>query len=214
MASLEQVVAYLTQHRDRYPFPVLKATLLKQGIPEELVDQAVARVTGASLPPPPPVSRQDPFPFRTPSQAEIAIRKPETGDREPVDDSPSKPPSSGELTRYQKAGRIYRVVGWLGVVALVGVAAAVALPIVAGGRAPRPGGIVLGLAITAFIGTLAWFNLYVGKAIHDHKDWARIAGIVMGVLHLPGFPVGTLVGAYVLWCLITGWEDVPAGDAG
>ena len=41
MANLQQLVAYINQYKARYPAAALKAQLLKQGIPEAEVDQAL-----------------------------------------------------------------------------------------------------------------------------------------------------------------------------
>lgn len=34
------------------------------------------------------------------------------------------------------------------------------------------------------------------------KRWARILGVVVGILNLPGVPMGTLVGAYTIFVLM------------
>lgn len=34
------------------------------------------------------------------------------------------------------------------------------------------------------------------------KRWGRILGVVVGFLNLPGFPIGTLVGAYAIFVLM------------
>src|ERR1041384_994572 len=47
--------------------------------------------------------------------------------------------------------------------------------------------------------------LVIGKAVKEHKPWGRVAGIVLGVLLLSGIPIGTIIGAYLLWCLIGKW---------
>jgi len=50
------------------------------------------------------------------------------------------------------------------------------------------------------------FYLIVGKAIKEHKEWARIVGIILSILELLAFPIGTLIGGYTLWCLKTRWN--------
>ncbi|MBI5595924.1 MAG: response regulator [Elusimicrobia bacterium] len=115
MANLQQVLAYLQQHRTRYPIATLKAGLLKQGVPEALIEQAIASLSGTSPTPPPPtqppgapaqrtpVPGQQPpapaptqppaqrppaqqFPFRTPTQIGLP------GQRLPVP-APTQPPA-------------------------------------------------------------------------------------------------------------------------
>lgn len=43
--------------------------------------------------------------------------------------------------------------------------------------------------------TLAW-------GLHERKAWARPLGLVMGVLALIRFPLGTALGIYTLWVLL------------
>ena len=48
------------------------------------------------------------------------------------------------------------------------------------------------LSIPAIIGAIGTLKL---------KNWGRILLIIVGVFNLPGFPVGTALGAYTLWVL-------------
>jgi uncharacterized membrane protein (DUF2068 family) len=43
----------------------------------------------------------------------------------------------------------------------------------------------------------------VGWGLWQLKDWARIGAIVLAVLQLPGFPLGTIVGGLTLWYLLS-----------
>jgi hypothetical protein len=43
----------------------------------------------------------------------------------------------------------------------------------------------------------------VGWALIDRRPWARIVAIVLGVLSLFHFPVGTALGIYTLWVLLS-----------
>ncbi len=36
-----------------------------------------------------------------------------------------------------------------------------------------------------------------------------MVGISFSVLSLFGFPIGTILGVYLLWCLIKGWDEKP-----
>ena len=113
-----------------------------------------------------------------------------------------------KLKGYEKAGRVIRLFGWIGLVASIAIAAAVAIPSMASGKTAQ--GLLVGGAILAIVGCFAWFQLFLGQSIKEHKDWARTVGIVLSVLQLFGFPIGTLVGGYVLWQLIKGWDEPPA----
>ena len=96
---------------------------------------------------------------------------------------------------------------WLGVLGCVGLGAAVLLPALSSGRAiPLELFAILGVAAAL---TLALF--FVAAAVMRHASWGRVAGIAYGVLSLLGFPLGTIIGAYILWHLIFGWRDGETG---
>ncbi len=109
------------------------------------------------------------------------------------------------LKGYEKAGRAFRALGYLAVLAAFGIAAAVAIPAVNSGRVV--GGTLAGVVLLLAVGSLAWFEIHVGRSIMQRRPWARTAGIVWGVLYLVSFPVGTLIGVYVLWFLTRGWDE-------
>jgi hypothetical protein len=112
---------------------------------------------------------------------------------------------SDPLMPYEKAGRVLRLLAWIQVVAFVGIVAAIAIPMFAQHKTPPPTSLLVFLFIV-----FPLLYLTVGKAIKEHKDWGRTVGIIMGILMLFGFPIGTLIGAYILWCLIKGWDQQPA----
>jgi hypothetical protein len=62
----------------------------------------------------------------------------------------------------------------------------------------------LGLAV--FMGGLPALTslpfILTGRGLLMRRPWARIAGIVLGVLSLPGVPVGTALAIYTLWVLL------------
>lgn len=45
--------------------------------------------------------------------------------------------------------------------------------------------------------------LVVGWGLWRLKSWARAGAIVLAVLQLPGFPIGTVIGALTLWYLLS-----------
>ena len=55
--------------------------------------------------------------------------------------------------------------------------------------------------------------IYLGIAVKKHKEWARIGGIAYGALLLIGFPIGTIIGAYVIWLLAAKWNEVGTNGA-
>jgi hypothetical protein len=110
---------------------------------------------------------------------------------------------SGKLLPHQKAGRVIRLMAWLGVLATVGIGAAVLLPALsARGALPFELLIMLGLTAAFVVGLF-----FVASAVLRHRTWGRFAGIAYGLISLAGFPIGTIVGLYVLWHLVFGWGE-------
>src|SRR6266568_3116534 len=112
---------------------------------------------------------------------------------------------SNQLMPYEKAGRAIQLLAWLQVVAFAGIVAAIAIPFYAQHKTIDPRAFLALLFIA-----LPALYFAIGKAIKEHKEWGRNAGIIVGTLMLVGFPLGTIIGAYILWCLIKGWDQMPA----
>lgn len=62
---------------------------------------------------------------------------------------------------------------------------------------------ILGGFTTIFLGGLAALQLILGWGLLTRKQWARILGIILGVISLIRFPLGTLLGIYTLWVLLS-----------
>jgi hypothetical protein len=105
-----------------------------------------------------------------------------------------------------KAGRLFKLLGWLGIIGGVALTAAMAIPVFLNGSGDSA---VIGMMAMefAFFVVLGVAHLVVGSALNQHKNWARIVGIVYGSVSLIGFPVGTVVGAFLLWWLVKNWDD-------
>ncbi|MCK7472053.1 MAG: hypothetical protein MZU95_15845 [Desulfomicrobium escambiense] len=63
------------------------------------------------------------------------------------------------------------------------------------------------LGIIAVIGGWAGFQLVVGMALAERKEWSRNAGIVLGMLYLPALVIGTVPGGLILYWLTAGWKE-------
>jgi hypothetical protein len=108
---------------------------------------------------------------------------------------------------YVQAGRLIRFLAWLQLVALIGIATAIIVPIVTSGKGMiAQVSLFEALAIALVLGIAKLFFV-LGTAVKEHKEWARKVGIGLGILLLFGFPIGTIVGAYILWALIKGWQE-------
>ena len=57
------------------------------------------------------------------------------------------------------------------------------------------------LGLTAVVGVA---ELAAAAAVAKRKSWGRVLGIVLGVLMLPLFPVGTVLGIFILLGLLGG----------
>lgn len=71
--------------------------------------------------------------------------------------------------------------------------AAIALPIIG----------LTGMALVSVLVVLSLPILMVGVGLFRLKPWSRIPGIVVSILQLFGFPLGTVLGVYGLWVLFS-----------
>ena len=60
---------------------------------------------------------------------------------------------------------------------------------------------VVGTAVGLLFAALGIPGLLAGYGLLTKKPWARVLAIVVGILSLVNFPVGTAIGLYTLWVL-------------
>ncbi len=60
-----------------------------------------------------------------------------------------------------------------------------------------------GYGLAIIYGALAVLSIAVGHELRALKPWARIAAIVLSVIGLLGFPLGTLINGYILYLLLS-----------
>ena len=53
MATLQQIIAYINQHKARFTFAILRDQLLKQNVPPQVIDEAIKLASGSASAPPP-----------------------------------------------------------------------------------------------------------------------------------------------------------------
>lgn len=92
--------------------------------------------------------------------------------------------------------------------AIVGTAAdpndaAVALPIIG----------IAGTALVAFLVIVSLPGLIAGVGLLKMRPWARIVGIIVAILSLVNIPIGTIVGIYGLWVLVSKETETLLSDA-
>ena len=61
--------------------------------------------------------------------------------------------------------------------------------------------IVANVMITMFA-ILSIPGIIAGMGLFKRKEWARILTLILSVLHLLSFPIGTAVGVYSIWALV------------
>jgi hypothetical protein len=71
--------------------------------------------------------------------------------------------------------------------------AAIAIPILG----------ITGTALSVLLLFLSLPGLITGWGLLKLRPWARILGIVLAVISLVNFPIGTAIGVYGLWVLLT-----------
>ena len=108
------------------------------------------------------------------------------------------------MKAYVKAGRIIRLFGWLQLLGFIGMAIAIIIPFFAGNRSLPDTLSLIPMISIAFL-LILFFK--IGTAIKEHQNWGRIAGIILAIIMLFGFPIGTIIGGYILWSLIKKWDE-------
>lgn len=62
---------------------------------------------------------------------------------------------------------------------------------------------IFGGFAAVMLGGMAVLQLILGWGLLSKKQWARILGIILGVISLIRFPLGTALGIYTLWVLLS-----------
>lgn len=101
-----------------------------------------------------------------------------------------------------KVFRAHRALAWF--YAFIGIAISAA--VILGSRGNTGVSIVLVPLIFAGVFSAHYFT---ARACREGKPGGRIASIVIACLMLPGFPIGTLIGIYLLANTWRPWKAVP-----
>lgn len=56
--------------------------------------------------------------------------------------------------------------------------------------------------MTTMFAVLSIPGIFAGIGLFKRKEWARILTLILSVLHLLSFPIGTVVGVYSIWALV------------
>lgn len=118
---------------------------------------------------------------------------------------PARMRAGGALLPYERAGKAFQILAWIAVLGII---------FLAGGQlnAVKPASFEA-MALFALLVVMTAGMFYASAAIMRHAKPGRVLGIVLAVPLLFWLPIGTVVGAYILWNLIKGWgDDDPASE--
>jgi len=60
-----------------------------------------------------------------------------------------------------------------------------------------------GLTLVVFMVAVSLPSVIIGYGLYQRRPWSRVAGIVLSVVSLIFFPLGTALGVYGLWVLFS-----------
>jgi hypothetical protein len=102
-----------------------------------------------------------------------------------------------------------RILGWLwiifGVLGIIG-ALCLGATIAGSGFISEDETAILVTSIVALVcGSLFFLgnvlNIIAGVGLLKYKSWGRILAIILGIINLFGFPIGTALGIYTIWAM-------------
>jgi hypothetical protein len=98
---------------------------------------------------------------------------------------------------------LYIIFGILGLaLALLVLVAGVGAGLFSADRDAAIAGGACGTIAAVFIAILSLPNLIAGIGLKNRRQWARVLTIILSVLNLFQFPIGTALGVYALWALL------------
>ena len=100
-------------------------------------------------------------------------------------------------------GGLAALIGIAGFFILGGIAGAVGFSGDSDSRMAAPILATIGLGIAIFFMVLALPSLIAGWGLMNFKPWARVLMIVVSFFHLFNIPIGTALGVYGLWALLS-----------
>ena len=103
-----------------------------------------------------------------------------------------------------------KILGWTYVIlGLLGILLAVVLGLILAGIGMITGDqtannilLVIAILVGGISALLSVPGVIAGIGLLGLKRWARVLAIILGILNLPGFPVGTLLGVYSLYVML------------
>ena len=105
---------------------------------------------------------------------------------------------------HENAGRVIQFLGILGVIGIAGFLINSSLSESSRLHRLFESAEIIGLLVTLLVVTI--LIIIVGGAVRKHKEWARIVAMLYAAILLLGFPIGTIIGVYILWNLALKWK--------
>ena len=106
-------------------------------------------------------------------------------------------------THIKVVAWLYIILGLLGILgALLLFAAVFGGGLISGDRTAITVTGIVGAVLSGFLVLLSAPGILAGLGLLQYRPWARILALVLGVLNLPGFPTGTILGVYTLYALL------------
>jgi len=103
-----------------------------------------------------------------------------------------------EHIKHEASVRSIGVLYYLGAIFVVLGAISLMLPLLS-----KAEGFGMGLALGPIYIILGVVSVFVGHGLRALKPWARTTSIVFACIGLLGFPIGTLINAYILYLLLS-----------
>ncbi len=105
-------------------------------------------------------------------------------------------------THVKTLGWLWIIIGALGFLGVLCMGAAIA----GGGFISEDETAILVTMIVALACSSLFFlenilNIIAGFGLLKYKSWARILAIILGIINLFAFPIGTALGIYTLWAM-------------
>lgn len=66
-----------------------------------------------------------------------------------------------------------------------------------------PGAKAYGVGMAAFLFLVGAIQFAAGWGVRAFRPWGRVVGIILSVIGLIGFPIGTLISAYILYLFLS-----------
>ena len=100
-------------------------------------------------------------------------------------------------------GWTYIVLGVFGILLAIVVAVLlVGIGLLSGDQTANNVLTIIAVIVGGISALLSFPGVIAGIGLLNTKPWARVLTIILGILNLPGFPVGTLLGVYSLYVML------------